>query len=266
MDYQVVCPCTPADAVGLTQVKVQAYWQQDFWRANFPPGTTKEQLIEAITARTPLGLVEDRARCRHQMVKHVPSGEIVGYLWWAMPKEKQGEWLEAQTPAVTAEEEEHFEKLKAAAHWNPVGNKPQNDDEGEDWSLLAPKEPHMGMYDALLLPTCNAQKACLCVFFLTRTLFILNEFLSYLDLAYLAVRPDHQRKGVASLLVEAGCKEADRMNLPVTVSAIGEGAKATYAKAGFELKAEKHKSLQPWGMDSIYDNYFMVRPKARNGE
>ena len=77
-------------------------------------------------------------------------------------------------------------------------------------------------------------------------------------LDYLCCRQDHQRKGVASMLVQSGTKEADRLQMDISMVAMGLNAMALYAKYGFKIIAERQQNLEPWAK-SIYYTYWVVR-------
>ncbi len=80
----------------------------------------------------------------------------------------------------------------------------------------------------------------------------------FVELDYLCCRPDHQGKGVASMLVQAGLREADRLKMDVCLLAMGRAAVALYMKHGFEIKAEDQQSLEPYRRSTYY-TYWVVR-------
>lgn len=57
--------------------------------------------------------------------------------------------------------------------------------------------------------------------------------MTMLELDYLAVHPDDQKKGVASALVQSGLKQAGKLCMPVYVNA-WKSALGLYSKLGFE--------------------------------
>lgn len=77
-------------------------------------------------------------------------------------------------------------------------------------------------------------------------------------LEYLCCKQAHQKRGVASLLIRAGCEQADKLKLPITIYAMGEKARDAYLKHGFQQLAEKHEDLLPF-RDCVYHTYWMVR-------
>ena len=50
----------------------------------------------------------------------------------------------------------------------------------------------------------------------------------------MAVHPDHRRQGIATMLVEGGLREAEKMGFDVFVVAKGAGL-GVYQRAGFQL-------------------------------
>lgn len=77
-------------------------------------------------------------------------------------------------------------------------------------------------------------------------------------LDYLCCRQDHQRRGVASMLLQSGIKEADRLKMNITMVVMGLNAMALYKKNGFKIKAENQQNLEPW-TKGIYYTYWVVR-------
>lgn len=68
----------------------------------------------------------------------------------------------------------------------------------------------------------------------------------------LVVHPDYKRKGLGGMIVDYGCKLADKEQLPCYVDGSPHG-KGLYEKYGFEMKAE-----ETFSYDCTY--YFGVRP------
>lgn len=79
-----------------------------------------------------------------------------------------------------------------------------------------------------------------------------------IDLDYLAVHPDHQRLGIASLLIESGLQEAQKMGSDVFVSAFAN-AKKVYDRAGFVLLESLVQDDSEWGGDGAHTTYFMEK-------
>jgi predicted N-acetyltransferase YhbS len=75
--------------------------------------------------------------------------------------------------------------------------------------------------------------------------------LNIIVLGYLAVHPDHQRQGVASLLIESGVRAAEKMGFDIFVSGTKAGRRV-YHKAGFTLLGEVTQDDSEWGGDGEY--------------
>lgn len=84
--------------------------------------------------------------------------------------------------------------------------------------------------------------------------------LSALD--YLSCHPDHQRRGVAQLLVASGNVISDELKLPISCYATLKPAVKLYQKAGYTLYEEKSADLVPEGHYGTYDTAYLVRHPA----
>ncbi|KAF5658196.1 GCN5-related n-acetyltransferase (GNAT) domain-containing protein [Fusarium heterosporum] len=81
----------------------------------------------------------------------------------------------------------------------------------------------------------------------------------YAYLKLLHTDPKHQRRGAASLLLESGLKEADRLGIPACLESSVEGRKL-YEKFGFK-EVDRHTSdFLRWGGPSEVTIPLMVRP------
>ena len=80
---------------------------------------------------------------------------------------------------------------------------------------------------------------------------------SNIELWYLAVHPDHQRQGVASLLLESGIRAAKNMGLDIFLSSTKAG-RPVYLKLGFTLLAEKNKDNSNLDGEGEYSAYFSM--------
>jgi len=78
------------------------------------------------------------------------------------------------------------------------------------------------------------------------------------ELEYLAVHPSHKGQGIASMLVEHGAKEADKMGFDTFVLAFKAG-RNVYKRAEFELLDSLIQDNSKYGGTSEYGAYFMAR-------
>jgi hypothetical protein len=108
--------CTASDAAALARNNMSAYWTDSTWRLNFK-NRTLDDIIEQCTKRVPMNLLSDRAQNRHQKVVDTETGAVLGYARWILPDRLTGEWLGAQTPAVSAREEKEYQELHSSAVW-----------------------------------------------------------------------------------------------------------------------------------------------------
>lgn len=76
-------------------------------------------------------------------------------------------------------------------------------------------------------------------------------------LEYLAVHPENQGKGVASLLVQSGIEEAKRLDLPIFVLAF-RPAWGVYSRLGFHVKRELIQDDSMYGGSGEYAVRYMV--------
>ncbi|KAK8111065.1 uncharacterized protein PG998_007522 [Apiospora kogelbergensis] len=109
--------CTVADASGLAYNNIGAFWESPGYKLLWT-GRTLEHVTANAAKRMPRNLVSDRAHKRHQVVVDGETGGIVGYARWILPDRLVGEWLEAQTPAVSIDEEQGFTRAFDKADWS----------------------------------------------------------------------------------------------------------------------------------------------------
>lgn len=149
-EYQLVPNCTVDDAVGLAQAKAESFRKEPWWTSEFPADRT-ETVLESMIRREPYNQLTGRSARRHQKVIHVPTGEIVGYSRWIMPRE--GDWLEAQTPAVAAEDETRYKEQFDKTYWNFVEDDLNTDGHVSEWrEKYTPEGPVVGELLAYTLP------------------------------------------------------------------------------------------------------------------
>ena len=142
-EYKIV-GCTPDDGAGIAKCKVSAFWGEDWWTVVFSD-KRPDALANAMSARIPHGLLQDRRLHRHQKVVHVPTGEIVGYARWILAEEAAEEWIDAQVSDVSDEEKTKHKKPFEETVWEFDDTNPQSDDHIHVWRQeLSPKAPHLG--------------------------------------------------------------------------------------------------------------------------
>ena len=79
------------------------------------------------------------------------------------------------------------------------------------------------------------------------------------ELDYLAVHPDHHRKGIATMLVASGAKVAADLGLDIVAIAMGKSAHDLCLKLGFEQLEHESQDLSTYGEEGVYDTYYLLK-------
>ncbi|KAH6892481.1 hypothetical protein B0T10DRAFT_537468 [Thelonectria olida] len=220
--YVLQSPCTVDDVAGLARNNVSAFWDETWWRLLWNDRRTVDSLIDAVTIRTPKNLLTDRDVRRHQKVVDSDSGLIVGYARWILPVSHQSDWLEAQALEVSEDQRDMFSQRHAQTDFSTREDMDDLDRHVHEWNA---KYNH---------------GQCLM-------------------LDYLAVRPDHHRRGVGSMLVQSGVKKANELGLDIFLVAMGRRALGMYLKAGFDLVDQHSDSLLDFGADEMYETFCLIK-------
>ncbi|KAL6854729.1 hypothetical protein ACO1O0_005854 [Amphichorda felina] len=213
--------CTVDDAPGLAKNNASAFWEEEWWNILWE-NRTLDSLIEAFTARLPKTLLTDRSVRRHQKIVHVSSGEVVGYARWILPESHRHEWLEAQIPDLSDQDRQRFDKAYANANFTTRGLDDMDNPVLDMLRRHRPTEP-------------------------------------FVKLDYLGVHPDHQRKGIASMLVRSGIQQSNRLGMSVYLVAMGRKALGMYQRLGFELLEESVQELSKWGGRGLYETFVLIK-------
>ncbi|KXH68811.1 hypothetical protein CSAL01_00079 [Colletotrichum salicis] len=217
------------DAAGVSMNNMTAFYHTDtHWRALWK-SMPLDKIIEGATARMPHSLVSGREKKRHQKAVDADSSEIVGYARWILPDDDNRiSWSEA---AVREPSQEEADKFQTAFQANTEGGSIK----GMDGKLQA----------ALGLPLEEAEVAAM-----------RSQEGPFLD--YLAVHPDHRRKGIASVLVRNGIEQADAVGMKVWVMAT-KTAQPMYEKLGFELVDSVRTSVTEFGISEPHEKAFLMK-------
>ncbi|KAF3015347.1 hypothetical protein E8E14_010845 [Neopestalotiopsis sp. 37M] len=218
--------CTVLDAAGLAQNNMSAFWTDPTWILVWEKGRTLESIIEACTKRMPNNLLNDRAHKRHLKAVDTETGAIVGYARFLVPDRLAGDWLKAQTPDVSETDKKKFDELFATADWTfrrGTGN------------IDEPVHPIMEKY--------KSRK-------------------EYMELEYLAVQPDYRNRGIATMLMQAGIAESERMGIDIFMLAYKAGL-GVYKRLGFETLETLILDDSAYGGQGEYGCYFMERTVKR---
>ncbi|KAL1852408.1 hypothetical protein VTK73DRAFT_9222 [Phialemonium thermophilum] len=228
--------CTVDDAAALARNNASAFWHQPYWRLGWQADLQLDFMIAQFAKRLPARLVADRDVLRHQKAVDPATGAVLGYARWILPPaavrdKEQVPWLEAQVPDVDDAQRKEFEQLSASAWWKAQG---QIDTGALDERIAQVKR------------RISAEKP-------------------YIKLDYLAVHPDHQRKGVASALVESGIRAAHQLGLPIFCIAF-QVSRGLYLRLGFREVDRVIEYGPQFGDTGEYGGYFLVYEGSEKAE
>ncbi|EFQ36031.1 acetyltransferase [Colletotrichum graminicola] len=223
--------CTVADSDELTRNNIPAFWADRHWNLAWRHRTL-EYHISQVAKRTPRNLLSNPETKRQQKAVDPATGRIVGFARWYLPgshsttADGTPTWPDAVVPAVTSEEEAEIQRVAKTAHWDP------NEES-----------------DELIIPIREAK----------------DEILAkkpYMRLDYLAVHPDNQGKGIGTLLVESGMKQAEELKLDIFVHAMKAGV-GVYKRLGFYIEKEFFQDDTKYGGEGeVYTALMIYRQKV----
>ncbi|MCJ1391101.1 hypothetical protein MMC18_003963 [Xylographa bjoerkii] len=225
-----VSSCTIDDGPTIGHVNVFAFWTDPTWVLIWRPKTADYVALQA-ARRMSHNLLTDTAHRRHQKAIDVSSGAVVGYARWILPdtgtgaavvRNSENLWPEARVAAVSKELEQEAELNFAEADWS------------YDHSLDDLDAPIMEMKNRLM-----ARK-------------------EYLLLDHLAVLPDYRGQGIATMLVESGIREAEKIGLDVFVLGMKAGL-GVYQRVGFKLLDKIIQDDSKYGGKGEHGAYFLVK-------
>lgn len=78
-----------------------------------------------------------------------------------------------------------------------------------------------------------------------------------IELDYLAVHPDNQGRGIGSLLVASGIRQAERLGLPIYVMAF-DISLGLYLRQGFREISRVLQDDTKFGGNGQYNAYFLI--------
>lgn len=82
-------------------------------------------------------------------------------------------------------------------------------------------------------------------------------------LEYMAVHPDNQGKGIATLLVKSGMEQARKLGLDIFILAFKPGFKL-YARLGFRVERELVQDDSAYGGPGEYVVRYMIYEQPRD--
>ncbi|KAL6694022.1 acyl-CoA N-acyltransferase [Trichoderma pleuroticola] len=234
MSTYTLAPVSVSDSEDLSRNNISAFWQDPNWVLTWKDSTLEKQ-IDITARRYPRRLISDHATARHQKAIDPQTGRLVGYARWVLPDSyattADGEptWPEALGPVVGPEEAEEIKRIAEATPWKPNNATDHLDN--------------------------NVTK-------------IKNELLegkTYLVLDYLAVHPENQGKGIGTLLVQSGIKEAEKLGLDIFVLAFRYGW-GVYGRLGFSVEQELIQDDSMYGGDGKYGVRYMIYKQPPKSE
>ncbi|UKZ92986.1 uncharacterized protein TrAFT101_007918 [Trichoderma asperellum] len=229
-----IASCSVADGAALSRNNMSAFWEIPNWVLAWRHSTLEEH-IARMTKRYPRRLISERETSRHQKVVDTETGRLLGYARWVLPEsyavlaDGGPAWPEAMVPAVSPEEEAEIKRVAEATQWNP-----NNDTDPLDEAVTNIKNKIM------------ARKPYLC-------------------LDYLAVHPENKGKGVATLLVESGMKQADKLGLDIFILAC-KPAWGLYSRLGFRIEEELIQDDSMYGGDGEFAMRYYIYEQPLKSE
>ncbi|KAL7933032.1 hypothetical protein V8C35DRAFT_306089 [Trichoderma chlorosporum] len=226
MATYALAPVSMSDSAALSRNNMSAFWEDPYWVQAWRD-TTLEKHIETVTKRYPRRLISDRTTARHQKAIDPETGRLLGYARWVLPESHattaSGEptWPEALGPLVGSEEEAEIKRIAEATPWNP-----NNDSDPLDQNVSEIKKELM-------------------------------KDKTFLLLEFLAVHPENQGKGIATLLVQSGMKEAEKLGLDIFVLAFRRGW-GVYGRLGFRVERELIQDDSMYGGDGNFGVRYMI--------
>ncbi|KAJ3079682.1 hypothetical protein HK100_010354 [Physocladia obscura] len=191
-----VSVCSVNDGNGLARTNMSAYWQDVNWRLMWEDKSL-EYVTKQNAKRWPRNLTID-SRKRHLKAVNSQTGQIVGYVRFILPETLSDEWLEAKVPQPTEQEAADYLALYISADY-----------------------AYSNITDHMDEPVTEMKN----IWFSKK---------NYIVLDHLAVHPEYQRRGIATMLLRPGLSFAEKTGFDVFALATEIGA-ATYLKLGFTV-------------------------------
>lgn len=244
-----VAPISPADSHDLAKVMMTAMYQDPNWAILWGSMPLSE-IISDCAERLPWNMVSHRATKRHLKIVHNITGAIVGYGRWVLPKSLGLEaWPEASigqpSDADLKSYKARFDAVCDGGHMRGmdrrIANELFNDLYANEMSVKGSREYFGKIWSTLILEISRADQT---------------------EIDYMTVLPSNQRKGLAAMLVQAGNRAADRLQLPTYLMAMPQGI-GLYAKHGFRTVRTVVKEKGTWTGDHDYVQTFMTREAQR---
>ena len=216
---------TLADAAALSRNNVAAFWAIPYTRGGWSADVTLEALIKQDIYRIKDVLIYKQQIIRHLKAVDPNTGELMGYLRFALPQEQATAsdgtplWPDFQVAPVSDEERKTIE------------------DDAESKIQLRASPSDVDERSSARQKEILTDRVCM-------------------KLRYLAVHPDHQRKGIAKALIKEVTKRSDETGLDVYCMAYDSG-RPVYEKAGFqEIDRVLKKDAEDHGHNTCFMMYY----------
>ncbi|RMZ72442.1 Acyl- N-acyltransferase [Pyrenophora seminiperda CCB06] len=221
-------PVKPTDAVGLAETMMRAFYQDEHW-ASLWKSTSLDNIIDDCAKRLPWNLVKVAPDKRHRKVVESSTGNIVGYARWVLPDKETDEWAEGVVCETDPERRRGYEEEFQSVT--------------EDGKIRGIDH---GMVDELSEAIEVAE---------TR---VLGKGKKFLALDYLATHPEHQKRGIGSMLLSEGLAYADKHGLKTIVVAKTPGVKL-YLDHDFHIVEKVQQERPQYGWSSPYTTTILIR-------
>ncbi|KAI2479895.1 acetyltransferase [Pyrenophora tritici-repentis] len=221
-------PVKPADAAGLAETMMRAFYQDAHW-ASLWKGITLDSIISDCARRLPWNLVKVISTKRHRKVVEDATGDIVGYARWIIPDGCTDEWAEGVVVEIDSESSRVYkEDFRSVTEDGKI--------RGLDHPVVDELSEAIEKAEAKVLGTGER----------------------FLALDYLATHPEHQRRGIGSMLLTEGLAYADRNGLKTLVVAKTPGVKL-YQDHDFQVVDKVEQERPQYGWSKPYTTTILIR-------
>lgn len=248
-----IVPCSVADGAALSRNNMSAFWEIPNWILAWR-NTTLEEHIARMIKRYPRRLISEPETSRHQKAVDAETGRLLGYARWVLPEsytvlaDGGPAWPEAMIPAVSPEEKAEIQRVAEATQLNPINDTDPLDEAVRDIKVkIMARKPYFCKH-------IQGPKR-------GKTLI----FDKFTGLEYLAVHPENKGKGVATLLVESGMKQAEKLGLDIFILAC-KPAWGLYTRLGFRVEEELIQDDSMYGGDGEFAMRYYIYEQPLNSE
>ncbi|XP_014559678.1 hypothetical protein COCVIDRAFT_35203 [Bipolaris victoriae FI3] len=221
-------PVKPTDSTGLADTMMRAFYQDAHW-ASLWKRIMLENIIYDCARRLPWNLVKVTSTKRHRKVVDEATGNAVGYARWIIPDGHADTWANGIVLEDDLEKRQAYEQsFQNVTEDGTI--------RGIDHQMVDELSEAIEKAEAEALSTGD-------------------EFLA---LDYLATHPEHQRRGIGSMLLAEGLAYADRNSLKTIVVAKTPGVKL-YQDHGFQVVKLVQQERPQYGWSKPYTTTILIR-------